>query len=251
MILELDCGNTLVKWRVIAADGVAPVYQGFARADGELLVQLGALAGLQLSWCRIVSVRSDEETAQLLAALLDRYPLQVLQAGAAAVCAEVRNGYRDYSRLGLDRWLAILGGYHLAGKACLIIDLGTAVTADLVNSTGEHLGGYIGPGLPLMRTQLCTHTRRIRYDDAEAARAGGELDPGRSTAEAVERGCVLMLRGFVSMQGAQARKLLGNDFMVFLTGGDAALVADVLPEARAVADLVFIGLGLACPIKRG
>ena len=53
------------------------------------------------------------------------------------------------------------------------------------------------------------------------------------------------------MQGAQARELLGNDFMVFLTGGDAALVADVLPEARAVADLVFIGLGLACPIKRG
>lgn len=251
MILELDCGNTLVKWRVLSCDGCAPIHQGCAGGSDELLEQLGVLDGLQLAWCRSVSVRSEQETRQLLAALVRRYPMRVLQAGSTVACAGVTNGYRDYQWLGLDRWLAVLGGHHLAGKACLVIDLGTAVTADLVSASGEHLGGYIGPGLPLMRTQLCTHTRRIRYDEAEGACAGRELLPGRSTTEAVERGCVLMLRGFVRMQGMQARELLGDDFVTLLTGGDAALVADVLPEARTVADLIFIGLALACPIPRG
>ena len=135
-----------------------------------------------------------------------------------------------------------------AKGACLVIDLGTAAKADFVAANGEHLGGYICPGMPLMRSQLRTHTRRIRYDDASAERALVSLTPGRSTVEAVERGCVLMLQGFVRTQLEQAREIWGEDFTVFLTGGDAPLVKDSLPDARVVPDLVFVGLAMACPL---
>ncbi|WP_372438925.1 type III pantothenate kinase, partial [Pandoraea sputorum] len=134
------------------------------------------------------------------------------------------NGYDEYERLGLDRWLALVAGYHLARRACLVIDLGTAVTSDFVDLTGLHLGGFICPGIPLMRNQLPTHTRRIRYDDAAAERALVGLGPGHSTAEAVERGCSLMLRGFVQAQLERARSYWGEHFDVFITGGDAGLV---------------------------
>lgn len=252
MILELDCGNTLIKWRALVADGAAPAHSGSAATAGELVRQLERLVGLQLDWCRVVSVRSDDETRQLLDAVTaGRDDLRVIQARAAEHCAGVSNGYQDYQRLGLDRWLAILGAYHLAGQACLVLDLGTAVTADFVSSEGRHLGGYICPGLPLMRAELRTHTRRIRYDDAEARQAMRVLLPGRSTAEAVERGCLLMLRGFVREQCAAAAELLGTDFAVFVTGGDAGMVADVWPQAQSRTDLVFVGLALACPIAQG
>lgn len=251
MILELDCGNTLIKWRVLAGAGQPPVSEGVVATAAELVAELDAAFGARLHWCRVVSVRSDEETHQLLEELTARHDLRILQAAAAECCAGVSNGYRDYRRLGLDRWLAILGGYALAGKACLVLDLGTAITADLVDADGRHLGGYICPGLPLMREELRTHTRRIRYDDAEAERAIGELLPGRTTAEAVERGCLLMLRGFVREQCLAAAELLGDDFEVFLTGGDAGLVLDVWPSVRHRADLVFVGLGLACPVALG
>ena len=142
----------------------------------------------------------------------------------------------------------MVGAYQLSGKAALVIDLGTAVTSDFVGADGGHQGGFICPGMPLMRTQLRTHTRRTRYDSDEAAKALEGLVPGRATAEAVERGCLLMLRGFVSGQVAMAEELLGSDFDVFLTGGDAPLVMDVIPGARVVPDLVFIGLAIACPI---
>lgn len=250
MILELDCGNTRIKWRVLPGEGLPPQHSGCAEGEGDLLLQLQGLAAVPFAWCRCVSVRSSEETNRLLAALSGRFPMRVLQASPATVCSGVSNGYRDVQRLGLDRWMAILGGYRLVGGACLILDLGSAITADLVGANGEHLGGYIAPGLPLMRTQLFTHTRRIRYDLAGTEMEHVDLRPGRSTAEAVERGCTLMLQGFVKVQGERAHELLGDAFQVLLTGGDAALAADILPRSRVVADLVFAGLALACPIER-
>jgi type III pantothenate kinase len=99
-----------------------------------------------------------------------------------------------------------------------------------------------------MRNQLRTHTRKIRYDDIAAEQAHESLSPGRTTVEAVERGCTLMLRGFVLTQLELARSYWGDDFTVFLTGGDAGLVADAVPGARLVPDLVFVGLAMACPL---
>jgi type III pantothenate kinase len=245
MILELDCGNSLIKWRVQGGD----VVRGGVVDSGERLLEvLRDIAGLSLLGCRLVSVRSDAETSSLMAALEAEYGVEVCCAQPSLQLAGVRNGYEEYARLGLDRWLAVVGAYQLERGACLVLDLGTAVTSDLVAADGEHLGGYICPGLPLMRNQLRTHTRRIRYDDAAAELAMHSLRPGRATVEAVERGCLLMLRGFVLTQIELARELLGESFGVYLTGGDAGLVSEALPQARQVSDLVFVGLAQACPL---
>ena len=246
MILELDCGNSFIKWRVVTRDGVVAC-GGVVGCDLELVEALRAqVAGLDA--CRLVSVRTEEETASLIAALRQTFSIECLRARPAAELAGVRNGYEQHELLGLDRWLALVGAFHLARGACLVLDLGTAVTSDFVDTGGQHRGGFICPGVPLMRNQLRTHTRRIRYDDKVAERALHSLDPGRSTAEAVERGCSLMLQGFVLTQLDLARQYWGDSFQVFLTGGDAPLVAGVVPTARVAPDLVFTGLAIACPL---
>ena len=249
MILELDCGNSLIKWRVIDSQDLKSVAAGVAESDEALLQQLQSWPGLALRRGRMVSVRSEQETLALVGSLGRGFGINVRVAESAEELAGVRNGYRDVQRLGLDRWLALVAGYRIAGGACLVLDLGTAVTSDLVDSSGQHLGGYICPGVPLMRSQLRTHTRRIRYDDATAREAAQELAPGRDTAEAVERGCLLMLRGFVREQYLLARDLLGGECAVFLTGGDAELVRDELPQAQVLSELVFAGLAIACPLE--
>ncbi|MBH3431271.1 pantothenate kinase [Pseudomonas alkylphenolica] len=248
MILELDCGNSFIKWRVIRSAGAVVVAGGVVDSDQALLEAIQALAQPPRR-ARLVSVRSEEETSDLCALLARHFGLEVLVAQPAREVSGVRNGYEDYQRLGLDRWLAVLGAYRLAGGACLVMDFGTAAKADFVAADGEHLGGFICPGMPLMRSQLRTHTRRIRYDDASAERALGSMAPGRSTVEAVERGCVHMLQGFVRSQLEHARGLWGDDFTVLLTGGDAPLVQDAAPDARVVPDLVFVGLAMACPLE--
>lgn len=248
MILELDCGNSFIKWRVLGPDVRLVVAEGIVDSDLALLESLKQISGLALNHCRLVSVRTGEETSALASLLSDAFAVSVVCAASSREMSGVRNGYEDYERLGLDRWLAMLGGFHLASGACLVLDFGTAVTADFIAGDGEHLGGFICPGMPLMRNQLRTHTRRIRYGDLAAERALESLLPGRTTVEAVERGCSLMLRGFVLTQLQLAGSYWGRDFTVFLTGGDADLVSEMVPEARVVPDLVFVGLAMACPL---
>lgn len=249
MIVELDCGNSLIKWRIV--DSAKPITRsmGIAASNEELISALDEIGQMVcLRHGRLVSVRSDEETARLCELLVQRLGIEVQCAQPARSLAGVQNGYDDFSALGLDRWLAMLGAYSLAQKACLVLDLGTAVTSDFVSANGKHRGGYICPGLPLLRSQLREHTRRIRYDDAVVNEMIKDMGPGRATAQAAERGCLLMLRGFVDTQIALAAEHLGEDFEVFVTGGDAALLREMLPEARFVPDLIFIGLAIACPI---
>ena len=247
MILELDCGNSFIKWRIIRGADSIVLAGGVVDSSAALLVAVES-TGLAPGGARLVSVRSEEETQSLSGALATNFGLRAKVVTPAKELAGVRNGYEEYERLGLDRWLALVGGYHLARRACVVIDLGTAVTSDFVNASGDHLGGFICPGMPLMRSQLRTHTRRIRYDDASAEQALSSLGPGSSTVEAVERGCSLMLQGFVLTQLEQAKALWGHDFTLFITGGDASLVHPVTPRARVVPDLVFVGLAIACPL---
>ncbi|WP_248751975.1 pantothenate kinase [Pseudomonas sp. MWU15-20650] len=249
MILELDCGNSFIKWRVLGPNRATAFVEGVVGSDVALIESLEATPGLSLTRCRLVSVRASEETAKLVEALEGAFGVAVSCAVSAREMAGVRNGYEDFERLGLDRWLAMLGGFKLAAGACLVLDFGTAATADFIAIDGEHLGGFICPGMPLMRSQLRTHTRKIRYGDDAAEQALVRLSPGRTTVEAVERGCTLMLRGFVLTQLELARSYWGDDFTVFLTGGDADLVLEVVPQARLVPDLVFVGLAMACPLS--
>ena len=60
--------------------------------------------------------------------------------------------YKDSSKLGVDRFLAMLGALeHFPNDHLLIIDVGSAVTFDVINNKGEHQGGLIMPGLKALR----------------------------------------------------------------------------------------------------
>ena len=181
MILELDCGNSFIKWRVL--DAVAGRSVGGRRcrfgscAAGELEGVMGSMLLRFAGW----SVSERLRKLRALTSLLERdFDVSVVCAAPRVKCRAYAMAMTSLSGLGLDRWLAMLGGFHLASGACLVLDFGTAVTADFIAADGEHLGGFICPGMPLMRNQLRTHTRKIRYGDLAAEQALESLVPGRS-----------------------------------------------------------------------
>jgi type III pantothenate kinase len=246
MILELDCGNSFIKWRVLDVNAGVVVAQGASGTVVDLINEIPDLVGANATHVRLVSVRGDRETDELCMYLSDALGIDVKRASPSAQLGGVVNGYVDHERLGMDRWLAMVGAFQFKRNAMMVIDLGTAITVDLVDSQGMHLGGYIVPGISLLRHQLHTHTRRISYSLEDVAASRCVTAPGRTTAEAVERGCLLMLRGFVSSQILQAEEYLGADFEIYATGGDVALVNDI-PRIQCIPDLVFRGLAIACP----
>lgn len=254
MILDLDVGNSLIKWQLRPRAHESIVLRNTAESETILAAQLRLIDSAGVQACRLASVRSDEETQMLLTLLGQLFPTaRILQAQAGVDCHGVKNGYDVPSLLGLDRWLAILAVHCRAGaQNCLIIDLGTAITVDLLSAEGLHMGGYIAPGLALMRSQLTSSTRRVRYERCEGKICTTLLPPGRNTHDAVERGCLAMLYGFVACQVSLAKQLWGSDFQVFLTGGDAPVAAIELKKMQVpyeiARDLVFAGLDLACPV---
>jgi type III pantothenate kinase len=244
MILEVDCGNTRIKWRVL--DRVKYLVSDFGAANDlhHFVAQMSELPRDSISFVRAVSVRGDAETQALLEALVSRFSVDVKFATSSDYLAGAKNGYKEPQLLGADRWMAIAGAYALTNTACLVLDVGTAVTSDFVSADGVHLGGFICPGIRLMREQLTKHACRINF---EPRLQSGCNSPGKTTAEAVECGTQLMLTGFVETQVKKACEFLGERFTVVITGGDAHLVAASLPVAMVVPDLVFSGLALAFP----
>ncbi|WP_066967257.1 type III pantothenate kinase [Microbulbifer sp. Q7] len=254
-ILELDQGNTRAKWRLItdAGDGAVSVVERGVLGPGEWW--LGDT--LPAAWrthapqrVRAANVAGAGVAQAISACLYDALGLNVAFARVRAECGGVRCAYRDISRLGVDRWLAVLAAYRRAPSPALVVDCGSAVTLDLLGAGGEHLGGYIVPGLGLMRRALYADTDAVKV--APPASAISSLAPGCDTAEAVNHGLPLMVLGAVeraydglvhrcAVEGHSAPRLL-------FCGGDGAVLARWCDRPNVVIeDLVMEGLALTNP----
>lgn len=241
MILELDVGNSRIKWRLLAADDLAVVSAGHVPGFEELqrVTELEAA----ITMARMCSVRGGGVNKKLEDWVRGRHGVDLVQARVSQSCGGVTNQYADVSRLGIDRWLAMLAAYRRAGGACMIVDSGTAFTIDVVDAQGLHLGGYIIPGLRLMRSSLESSTA-IRLSDNYSTYS---QSLGHSTDEAVFNGTVTALLTIIRQQS----ELLGGagGIQTFFAGGDAELLHGLasLEHSEVVTSLVFDGLDVACP----
>lgn len=244
MRLELDAGNTRVKWRLQAGAGDGGIVRGVFTHGGQftdaLWQQIALPDGVSLQSVCVTSVAGDA----LLQSLL-RYSEAQWQQPLSVACvtpqqAGVQNAYADYSRLGVDRWLAILAAFNRKPGAHLVIDCGSAVTVDLVSASGCHLGGYIVPGLQLMRRALFKDTDAVQVAEGVV---GKDCAPGKNTDEAVNHGLPLMVAGLVAEAKARLAALSSGDIHIWVTGGDAKKVLALLPESAVYCqDLVLDGL---------
>jgi type III pantothenate kinase len=245
-VLDLDLGNTRIKWRYTAADGV--VAEGaFAHAE----CRMNEFPADSPGRIRVATVVQGECLEALLAVCRERW-VEPEIARVTAHCAGVSQGYTDQINLGVDRWLAMLAAHHSTrlstSEGCVVVSCGTAVTVDLVASAGEHQGGYIVPGLTMMRSALFAGTSGVRLEKIEIP---DTLAPGRGTVPAVNRGLMLMIKGLVenAVSALQAR----GDVQILVTGGDGELILPFLnpPFASTKAsyhpNLVLDGLALALP----
>lgn len=248
MDIEIDAGNTRLKWRLrdesgVSATSVASSPSEIAEAIASRAVSVGAAdSQAPIGRVRIASVRSPDALADFVAECRDLFSLDPQVARVVQGHAGVIIRYPDTSRLGVDRWLAMLAANAASSKACLVVDCGTALTVDKLNALGEHCGGYILPGLALMRRSLEENTR-IRLDVGFEV---GGLSLGHSTDEAVYHGSLAAAVALIvtTLEDASA---WGGECELLVTGGGAVeLMPHLLGRgARLVPDLVLEGLSLA------
>lgn len=245
LLLEFDCGNSAAKWRLIAAAGVIKsgsiFYEhGFAELLESLNVPVEQIIG-----CRVVSVASPETERALKNAWQDYSVFPIKFASVQRECFGVRSGYDDLSQMGVDRWSAVVAAQQRVDGPCVIVDAGTAITVDIVDSRSCHCGGYIFPGFDLMLDSLNEKTAipGERIPDAADIVA---THPGKTTSAAIANALGLAVSAFVSEVSSGA----AVNATLVLTGGQAGLLAPLLKQdAIILPDLVLDGLSLLVPME--
>jgi len=245
MTVLVDVGNTRIKWATLA-DGRL-VRRGSAVHRGSLDAAVAPFAAELPAHARIIAANvAGSGMAERLAALVAVRPGSSLEL--VATTAErfgVRCAYADPSRLGVDRWVAVLAAYHAARGAACAVDAGTAVTFDAVDSAGAHLGGLIFPSARLIAAALDRNTSDIGSTAAAPAVARGLELLGRNTDAAVGHAAWLALAAALDRAVAAVERALGARPVVYLTGGDAeALRGWLETRVELRADLVLEGLKL-------
>lgn len=244
-ILELDIGNTRGKWRLLE-EGEAVARGVFATGELRSGQLPQALRQLRPTRVRAANVAGPEVAAGLGSALRDSQSSAVEFALVRGECGGVICGYRDPAQLGVDRWLAVLAAHRRDPAPALVVDCGSAITLDLLGTGGQHLGGYILPGLGPMRRALYSDTDAVKVPDTLAP--GMSLGPGRDTLEAVNRGLPLAVLGAADRALEHLRQAAGVEPLLWLTGGDGELVSSLCPWAhQLLPELVLDGLALSNP----
>ena len=142
----------------------------------------------------------------------------------------VTNSYRQPRRLGVDRWVAMIGARAEVGATCLVVDAGTAVTIDAIDEDGAHLGGQIIPGIETMLNALSSATSDIPLVKASGKSSKDRLKIfGRNTSAAVREGAENAITGAVE-RAYRTLKAYTHTPTIVLTGGGASRILGALEQ---------------------
>lgn len=221
MILQIDIGNSRIKWRLMNGHKslVAGTQATATILSGKPLVLESVTS---VSEVQIASVANPTMVTSLRHQLAERFSASIKMAQVTAKAGGVTCGYKNPQQLGVDRWLAIVAAYHQLPERLLVVDAGSAITLDLVSPVGQHQGGYIIPGLRLMNEALQKGTEAI---DVKSNDASDLLNPGEDSQQAVNKGCLMAAVAAVEKLASQ------HPIRVVVTGGDAEVLINGLSLA--------------------
>ncbi len=178
--------------------------------------------------------------------LVERYIKKVLNVKALIVGRDVKvpikNRYKNPSQVGQDRLVGAYAALKLYGKPLIVVDLGTAITFDVISKQGEYLGGAIVPGIRLSAESLFLKTALLPKIDIRAPRNPIGTTTQESILSGIFYGYGVLCQGFIELLGHQIKAKP----KVVMTGGHTQLMKKfVSPAIRIIdEDLIFKGLYL-------
>jgi type III pantothenate kinase len=271
-LIAVDIGNSRMKIGRVARGGKLPKSASNQLAIPDATIDLaidhatGGFDTARLSaWCE---EHSRDHTAWLVASVhrgaAEKLATAVSEwiVQARVDCSIRRLSYQDVpltidvdepARVGIDRLLAALAADRLRqrDRAAIVVDLGTAITVDLLDASGAFRGGAILPGIALSARALEEHTDAlplVAMDHLEKPPA----PIGKSTVPAIEAGLYWGAVGAVRELVSQMSAGLAAPPDVFLTGGASTHVAELLVAGSPhsvyhVPHLVLSGIALVKP----
>lgn len=238
MTLLIDQGNTRLKW-VLAGNGEIDEKSAGHGGLDAFMQACRQDASIRPASVLFSSVASKDDARALEGFCQSRWGLAAQSLQSTRQRGGVRNAYQEPDRLGVDRWLAIVGAVARYGKPVVIWDLGTATTLDAVDETGQHLGGMIYPGPATMLDSLGRDT----HLKVPAGLENSGAAPGQSTATCISSGVFAAQLGALNQFMRVVSKEMTGEVKLVVTGGAAESILPLL-DFEYIHDrwLVFRGM---------
>jgi type III pantothenate kinase len=229
MLIALDVGNTAVTAAVFTRNGQPKQLKTFTHIEIPKLITFCSKSGRRGQISFIISSVVPKITAKLKKRLAPKGRVWVVGQN---VIAPIRHRYRHFEKLGADRIVNIYGALRLHGGPCLVLDFGTAITADLISAKGVFEGGLIIPGPELSFQALIRKAALLPKDARLPKNAPAFL--GRETYECMRSG---IIQGFSSLTDGLIRRFkskYGKNLKVVATGGFAVHLKPYSRELKTV-----------------
>ena len=247
--LCIDVGNTsthfgLVEGREVSETGHFPTAD-FLEGPSTLFLDtvsplLREASGI--AFCSVVPQVNQNLRASLSDSALPLFHL------THETCRGLDLVYPKPAEIGQDRIANAIAAQEFFGTPAVVIDMGTAVTFDIVSSKGYE-GGIIAPGLAVMRKYLHEQTALLP-ELSEDDLVGVEGGIGKSTVHAMQLGVAVGFSGMLEalLERVKTELAQQNDTApaVLSTGGSIAnLTKDWTAKSEFVGDLTLMGLAIA------
>jgi type III pantothenate kinase len=245
-ILILDVGNTRLKWALydqahpnatLLAQGAVFLEHIETLAEGDWANLTPAPAAI---WGCVVAGDAVRRRVDHQLELWDTPTHWVMPSEHEA---GVVNGYDHPTRLGADRWVAMVGAKHhlkLTGQGqrpCVVVMVGTAVTVDALDANGLFLGGFILPGHGIMLKALESGTAGLHVP------TGDVKNFPTNTSDALTSGGTFAIAGAIHRMCEHVRAHCQQDPICLMTGGAGWKMAPSMSVPFELVDhLIFEGL---------
>jgi type III pantothenate kinase len=220
MNLVVDIGNTRVKAAVFKSD---QIIESLSCEEPEAQIQLSNLmTRYQIDACILSSVRRNNIKIK---EILQSLPVFLELESTTSI--PFKNRYDTPKSLGKDR-IALMAAASVKykDKNTLVIDAGTCITYDFLNSQNEYFGGAISPGIHMRYRSLHEYTSKLPKlsKTEEHSLIGSSTD--KSIHSGVINGVVQEIQGVINQY---REKYL--DLTVILTGGDTKFLSKQLKNS--------------------
>ncbi|MGY0633947.1 type III pantothenate kinase [Luteimonas sp. A478] len=230
-----DLGNTRLKLAPMDAQGRIGEVRAIGHDGSAFAPDWQSLLPERIESAAVASVAAAPLRAILLDALSARSG-RISVASTLARCDGVRVAYPRPERLGVDRFLTLLGAHARGPGPWLLVGVGTALTIDLLDDRGRHHGGRIAPSPALMRQAL--HARAAQLPDEGGAYVEFAVD----TDDALASGCEGAALALIERSRTVATRELGQAPVLLMHGGGAGPLAAGIEGALLAPQLVLEGL---------
>lgn len=239
-VLLIDIGNTRIKWKlagspVLCSGNVAHGTQ----ASSDWIKKLSDFETTLPKEFEIVCVATVADVPEIYKACRQVWGGRLMWLEHPFPDHELFiHCYSRPERLGVDRWLSMIGARRCCKNNLIVVDAGTALKIDLFSAENRHVGGFIVPGSQVARQSLWQNTDKvISYSDEVADES---LAPGQSTVACVNAG--------IRRQALELVRSVKNeypDFSVVVTGGDGDWLSRKI-DCVYQPELVFKGMEGVC-----